>query len=288
MTPSEIDGPGLSSPVPNSAEVNSPELKGPELDGKGALVTGSTGGIGFSIAEALAAAGCNVVLNGLEAPEEVADRVEGLARRHGVEAAYVQSDLSRMEGVEALVQQARSRLGSVDVLVNNAVVRHFAPIEDFSPADWEQALAVNVSAAFHAVRLLLPQMRAREWGRIVNMSSVYGNRGTPNRVDYVTTKAALLGFTRAVAMETVGQGITCNALCPGTVKTPAIEQRIDELVASGIARAEAEERILMGKQPTGRFVEAGHVADLVVFLCGPAGRDITGAMLPVEGGWLAS
>jgi len=186
------------------------------------------------------------------------------------------------------VERALAHVGSVDVLVNNAVVRHFSPIEAFPTDAWEQALAVNVSAAFHCVRLLLPGMRARGFGRIFNMSSVYGSRGTVNRVDYVTTKSALLGFTRAVAMETVGQGITCNAVCPGSVRTPAIERRLEEIVASGVGPAEAERRFLAGKQPNGRFIEAGHVAALVVFLCGEAGRDITGAMLPVEGGWLAS
>lgn len=258
-----------------------------ELAGRTALVTGSTGGLGFSIAQALAGAGCDVVLHGLEPRAALTDRVRALADRSGVRAFYVEGDLSSAEAVAAVVDRARQHLGSIDVLVNNAVVRHFAPIEAFPVDAWEQALAVNVSAAFHAVRLLLPGMRERGFGRIVNMSSVYGSRGTVNRVDYVTTKSALLGFTRAVAMETVGQGVTCNAVCPGSVRTPAIERRVEEIVASGVAPGEAERRFLAGKQPTGRFIAAEHVAALIVFLCGSAGRDITGAMLPVEGGWLA-
>lgn len=257
------------------------------LKSKGALVTGSTGGLGFAIARALAAAGCNVVLNGIDRPEAVSRRVRELVERHGVEVAYVQADLSRADGVESLVTQAQQRIGPIDVLVNNAVVRHFAPIEDFPTAEWDRALAVNLSAAFHAVRLLVSGMRERGWGRIINMSSIYASRGTTHRVDYVTTKTALLGFTRAVAMETVGQGITCNAICPGSVRTPAIEQRIGDIVASGVSQADAERRFLVGKQPTGRFIEAEDVAKLILFICGPAGKDISGAMLPVDGGWLA-
>jgi 3-hydroxybutyrate dehydrogenase len=265
-----------------------PVINDSSLKNRGALVTGSSGGLGFAIAEGLASAGCHVVLHGVEAAEALSPRISRLKQRYGIEVAYVQADLSCSEGVEAMVKEAQARVATLDILVNNAVVRHFAPIEDFPTVDWERALAVNVSAAFHAVRLLVTDMRSRHWGRIINMSSVYGSRGTVNRVDYVTTKSALLGFTRAVAMETVGQGITCNAVCPGSVRTPAIEQRVDEIAASGLSLAEAERRFLAGKQPTGCFVAAEHVAQLVVFICGAAGRDITGAMLPIEGGWLAS
>jgi 3-hydroxybutyrate dehydrogenase len=253
-----------------------------------ALVTGSTGGLGLAIAEGLARAGCHVALHGLEPEDKVAATCKRLERDHGVKAAYVPADLSSEAGARELVDRARAAVGVLDIVVNNAVVRHFAPIESFPVAEWERALAVNLSAAFHLVRLTLPGMKARGWGRIVNMSSVYGSRGTTNRVDYVTTKTAILGFTRAVAMETVGRGITCNAVCPGSVLTPAIDARVAKLAQeSGKSRAEAEREFLAGKQPTGQFVSADHVADLVVFLCGPSGRDVTGAMLPVEGGWLA-
>jgi 3-hydroxybutyrate dehydrogenase len=262
-------------------------VKDAVLKNKGALITGSTGGLGFAIAEALAAAGCNIVLNGLEAAADVSPRIQQLVQQYAVNVAYVQADLARAEAVEALVKQAQAQVSTLDVLVNNAVVRHFAPIEQFPTAEWEKALAVNLSAAFHTVRLLLPGMRERGWGRIINMSSVYGSRGTTNRVDYVTTKSALLGFTRAVAMESVGQGITCNSVCPGSVKTPAIEQRLNKIIESGVAPEAAVREFLAGKQPTGRFIAPEHVAELILFLCGPAGADITGAMLPLEGGWLA-
>jgi 3-hydroxybutyrate dehydrogenase len=244
------------------------------LKGKSALVTGSNAGLGLAIAQGLAAAGCDIVLHGLEPHSEAASRLK---------ASYVRCDLAEPQGAERLAEAA----GQVDILVNNAVVRHFAPIESFPMAQWQRALAVNLTAAFRLVQLVLPGMRSRGWGRVVNLTSVYGTRATANRVDYVTTKSALLGFTRAVAVETVADGITCNAVTPGTVLTPGIESRVTQMTDAGVARDEAERRVLQGKQPTGRFVQAQDVAALVVFLCSPAARDITGVELPMEGGWLA-
>ena len=261
----------------------------PALKGKTALVTGSTGGLGYAMADGLARAGCNLVLHGLEEPDAVRALQAEVERTHGVKAGYLRADLSRPPAIEAMMGEIAQRHGGVDILVNNAVTRHFAPIESFPVAAWDQALAVNVSAAFHTIRLSLPGMRERGWGRIFNMTSVYGQRAVANRIDYVTTKTALIGMTRAVAMETVTQGITCNAICPGSVLTPNIDARVQALMQEqGLDRDEATGQFLAGKQPIQRFVESSHVADLLVFLCGPAGRDITGAMLPVEGGWLAS
>lgn len=258
------------------------------MSGKSALITGSSAGLGHAIAEGLAKAGCNVVLHGLAAEEEVAAQCDRLRSGHGVQAAYVQCDLAQEEGAARLVEAAQAAVGPIDILVNNAVVRHFAPIETFPVREWERALAVNVSAAFRLVQLTLEGMRRRGWGRIINMTSVYASRGTLNRIDYVTTKSALLGFTRAVAMETIRHGITCNAVCPGSVLTPGIDERVRQLMDErGLAREEAEREFLAGKQPTGRFVRAEDVAALIAFLCSPAARDITGAVLPVEGGWLA-
>jgi 3-hydroxybutyrate dehydrogenase len=258
------------------------------LAGRRALITGSTGGLGFAMAEALAAAGCHVVLAGVEPAAAVEAHVRSLRDAHAVNVEYVRGDLSIPKEVEALVSCANACLNGIDVLINNAVVRHFAPIEAFPLAEWDRALAVNLTAAFQLVRLVLGGMRERGFGRIINMSSVYGSRGTAGRVDYVTTKHALIGLTRAVAMETLGHGITCNAVCPGSVRTPAIEARIAALTETGLSLEAAEAAFLAGKQPTGCFVEARHVAELVVFLCGEAARDITGAVLPVDGGWTAS
>jgi len=259
------------------------------LKGRSALVTGSTNGLGFAIAEGLARAGCNVLLTGLEPAGEIEDKRRGLAEAHDVDVAYQPADLAHLAGVEQLIATARSRFGSIDILVNNAVVRHFARIDEFPAERWDHALAVNLSAAFHTIRLSLPGMRARRWGRIINMSSVYGSFAIAERIDYVTTKTALLGLTRVVALETLDEDITCNAVCPGSVLTPYSEQRIQQLMAEqGLPREAAIRNFLAARQPAGRFVAAENVAELIIFLCGPAGRDITGASLPIDAGWLAS
>jgi 3-hydroxybutyrate dehydrogenase len=259
------------------------------LRGKTALITGSVAGIGHAMANGLAAAGCHIVLHGLDDEALVRPVQEQMAREHGVQVSYLRADLADLAAIEGLFETALARHGAIDVLVNNAVTRHFAPIEAFPPQAWDKAMAVNITAAFHTIRLALPGMRTQGWGRIFNMTSVYGERGVANRIDYVTTKTALLGMTRVVALETLNQGITCNAICPGSVLTPNIDQRVQALMEEkDLDRDDAERLFLAGKQPTGRFVASSHVADLLVFLCSAAGQDITGAMLPVEGGWLAS
>jgi 3-hydroxybutyrate dehydrogenase len=258
------------------------------MKGKSALITGSSNGLGFAMADGLARAGCNIVLHGLETPASMANALSEFEQRHGVSVTYLQADLTDPQALSMLVVTACERMGSIDVLINNAVVRHFAPIEEFPAERWNQALAVNLTAAFQAIQLTLPGMRARGWGRIFNMTSVYGSRATANRVDYVTTKTALLGLTRAVAVETPNQGVTCNAICPGSVQTPNIDSRIERLMdEAGLERDAAVKQFLAGKQPSGAFIDAAHVADLVVFLCSAAGSQITGAMMPMEGGWLA-
>jgi 3-hydroxybutyrate dehydrogenase len=258
------------------------------LKGKGALVAGSSNGLGLAMAKALAGAGCDIVLHGLESPDEMTRTTHELAAAFDVSVSYVRADLSITAGVDALIGAARERLGSLDVLINNAVVRHFAGIESFPLEHWNNALAVNLTAAFRAIQLALPGMRERGWGRIFNMTSVYGARAVANRVDYVTTKTALLGLTRSVAIETLNQGITCNAICPGSVLTPNIDGRINALMDErGLNRSDAVREFLKGKQPTGELVDAAQVGGLVVFLCGPSASQITGAMMPIEGGWLA-
>jgi len=262
---------------------------GKGLKDRRALVTGSTGGLGYAIAARLAEAGCKVMLHGLEAPETADPRRVALAERTGAQVAYRRADISTPEGVEQLVEAALAELGGIDILVNNAVVRHFAAISDFPSGEWELALAVNLSAAFYAIRQLLPLMRAQNFGRIFNMTSVYGMRGTVDRVGYVTTKSAILGLTRAVALENLDVDVTCYSLCPGSVLTPGTEARVEELMAErGVDRHTAERTFLAGKQPGGSFVSPQSVCDLLLFLCGPVGRDMTGATIPVEAGWLAS
>ena len=178
------------------------------------------------------------------------------------------------------------RVGAIDILVNNAVVRHFSPIEHFPPERWDEALAVNLSAPFHLIRLALPAMKQRHWGRIINMASIYATRAVADRIDYVTTKTAILGMTRAVAIETTRDGITCNALCPGTLPTSAIQAKIEAVAArEGRTLDEATHDYLATRQPTGQFIAVEAVGAMAAFLCSPAAQDITGATLPIDGGW---
>ena len=254
------------------------------LHGKSALVTGSLGGIGFATAKALAERGCDVTLNGFAAPEVIDARLGELAAL-GVRARYHDADLRDPRQIADLVATCGD---GPDILVNNAVVRYFGAVEDFSPDHWDEALAVNLSAPFHAIRFALPGMKARGWGRIVNMASVYGLFATVNRVDYITTKTALIGLTRAVALEVARTGVTCNAVCPGTVLTPVIDWRLrQEMQRDGTSLEGAEQSFLSIRQPSGKFVKDANVAGLIAFLCGPHAEDINGAALPIDGAWAA-
>jgi 3-hydroxybutyrate dehydrogenase len=256
------------------------------LAGRSAVVTGSVRGLGLAAARRLAAAGCHVALNGFDAAGDLDAMRRAIEEEHGVRTIYSPADLRRPDEIERLIATTADAFGAVDIVVNNAVVRHAAPVEAFAPADWDAALAVNLSAAFHTIRLAVPGMKRNGWGRIVNVSSIYGLRGAVDRVAYVTTKTALIGLTRAVALETVKDGITCNAVCPGTSATPVHESAVAALMSrEGLDRAGAEGRVLHGKQPAGRFIDADRVAALIAFLCGPEAADITGAALPIDGGW---
>ncbi|WP_070157129.1 SDR family NAD(P)-dependent oxidoreductase [Sphingobium phenoxybenzoativorans] len=258
------------------------------LAGRNALITGSVGGLGLAMARKLASAGANIVLHGLDDPEMIKPLGQAIEDEFGVRAAYCRADLREPSAVRAMVQYSGETIGPVHILINNAVVRHFACIEDFPIERWNEALAVNVTAAFLATQMVLPGMRDAQYGRIFNMTSVYGYRGTVNRVDYVTTKTAIQGLTRAIALETAGGPVTCHALMPGSVLTPLWSDRLDQMMTEeGLTRPEAEVRFLDGKQPSGRFVDTDSVADVLMLLCGPAGTDMNGAILPIEGGWLA-
>jgi 3-hydroxybutyrate dehydrogenase len=258
------------------------------LEGRSALITGSTQGLGLAAAHRFAAAGAHVVLSGLASTTEARDATAAI-EAHGVRGVYAAGDLSRPGDIESIVSTARDAFGGVDILVNNAVVRHVSPVEAFSAEKWDEGVAVNLSAAFHLIRLTMPMMQAKRWGRILNVSSIYGFKGAANRVAYVTTKTALLGLTRAIALEGLPHGITCNAVCPGTTETPVHEAAIAaSMAAQSLTREEAERRFFSTKQPTGKFISAEQVAALMVFLCGPDASDITGAALPVDGAWSAS
>ena len=255
------------------------------LKGKRALVTGATAGLGLAVAESLAGAGADIVLHDIADPKAAADR---LRSRFDVDVTSVAADLSQRPSIEAMMADLLGR-GAIDILVNNAVVRHFAPVEAFAPERWDEALAVNLSAPFHLIRLALPAMKQRGWGRIINMASIYSTRAVADRIDYVTTKTAILGMTRAVAIETATTGITCNAISPGTLPTPAITRKIASLAEGEGRTVEATTRdYLAARQPSARFIAMESVGAMVVFLASPAGQDITGATLPIDGGWAAA
>ena len=259
------------------------------LRGKCALITGSTGGLGRTVAEHFASEGCNVILNGVVAEPDMAGAVTTLEKMYGIKARYDRVDLRKPDEIAAMMQRAFEGFGAVDILVNNAVVRHFAPVEKFPVERWDEALAVNISAVFHTIRLALPSMRQRGWGRIINVASPYSFIAVANRIDYVTTKTALLGLTRTVALETAGEDITCNAVAPATLPTPAIEGKIRKLAEDqGISVEAATKEYLAERQPGGRFVSMQAVAALMGFLCGPNSRDISGAAIPLDCGWTVS
>ena len=259
------------------------------LAGKRALITGSTQGLGLAAAQRLAEAGCDVLLNGFGDSSSIAAIQRDIETRYGVRAMYSPADLRNADDIERMIVEAEAGPGPFDIVVNNAVVRHAGPIESLPSSAWDEALAVNLSSAFHTIRLTLPGMKQRNWGRIVNVSSIYGLTAAPNRVGYVTTKTALLGLTRAVALETTGYDITCNAVCPGTSATPVHEAALARLMdGNRLSRDDAERQLLAGKQPTGRLISPDGVAALIVFLCGEDSRDITGATLPIDGGWSAT
>ncbi len=258
------------------------------LKGKVAIVTGSTRGIGFAIVEALCAQGCNIMLNGFADREFVDDRMRELRNRFYIQLHYDPADLRSPAENERLVQATADYFVSVDIVVNNAAVRHFGPLDSYKTEHWDESLAVNLSSPFHMTRSALPFMRARNWGRIVNMSSAFGFFAAPERVDYIVTKTALLGLTRAVAVEVAKTGITCNAICPGTTLTPPIESRLTVLMEDQkLTRDEAITQFMEHRSPAARFVEMESLAAMVVFLCGTSGRDINGAALPIDLAWTA-
>ncbi|MGE0257600.1 MAG: 3-hydroxybutyrate dehydrogenase [Alphaproteobacteria bacterium] len=258
------------------------------LTGKTAIVTGSTSGIGQGIATALAAEGCDIVLNGFGDPAEIERLRAGLADAHGVRAAYVAADMAKPAEIRALVVEAERLYGRVDVLVNNAGIQHVAGIVDFPEERWDQVIAINLSAAFHTTKAALPGMIARGWGRIVNIASAHGLVASGEKAAYVTAKHGLVGLTKVTAIETANQGITCNAICPGWVLTPLVQQQIEaRAAAEGIAAAQASADLLREKQPMLAFTTPEKIAALAVFLCGEAASTITGAAVSIDGGWVA-
>ena len=252
--------------------------------GKTALITGSTSGIGLGIATAFAEQGANVILNGFGDVEHALRTVGRAGGRVGYHAA----DLGRPAEIEALMDYARSEFGGVDILVNNAGVQHVAPVDDFPVERWDAILAINLTAAFHTTRLALATMRARNWGRIINIASVHGLVASIHKAAYVAAKHGLLGLTKVTALETARTGITCNALCPGWVLTPLVQRQVDERAArDGVRDDDAREALLAEKQPSGDFVTPQQLAATATFLCSDAASQVRGAAWTVDGGWIA-
>jgi 3-hydroxybutyrate dehydrogenase len=258
------------------------------LQGKTALITGSTSGIGLGIAEALAAQGANIVLNGFGDPTQIERLRAGLAGKHRVSVAYDGADMSRGDSIERMMGTALAAFGSVDILVNNAGIQHVAPVDEFPVAKWDAVIAIDLSAAFHTTRLALPAMKKRGWGRIVNIASAHALVASPYKSAYVAAKHGIAGFTKTVALEVAEQGITVNAICPGYVWTPLVEKQIpDTAKARGLTEEQVKRDVLLAAQPTKKFVTVEEVAALAVFLAGDAAASITGTVLPIDGGWTA-
>jgi 3-hydroxybutyrate dehydrogenase len=258
------------------------------LKGKVAIVTGSTSGIGLGIAEALAARGADILVNGFGEPGAIEAVRNGIADRHGVRTGYSGADMSRPDQVKAMVEQATRELGRVDILVNNAGIQFTAPIQDFPDEKWEQVLSINLSAAFYATKAALPQMLERNWGRIINIASAHGLVASPQKAAYVAAKHGLVGLTKVVALETARTGVTANAICPGWVLTGLVQKQIDDRSArEGIPVEQARLELLGEKQPSLEFVTPEQLGGLAVFLCSPAADQLRGQALAMDGGWTA-
>jgi len=258
------------------------------LKGKAAIVTGSTSGIGLGIATALAAEGCNVMLNGFGDPAAIERLRAGLAERHGVRAAYFAADMANPAEIRALVAETARQFGGVDILVNNAGIQHVAKIVEFPEERWDAVIAINLSAAFRTTKAALPLMIPKKWGRIINIASAHGLVASGEKAAYVAAKHGLVGLTKVTAIEAANQGVTCNAICPGWVLTPLVQQQIETRAkAQGIPVEKAREDLVREKQPMLEYTTPEQIGAFAVFLCGEAASTITGAALSIDGGWVA-
>lgn len=255
---------------------------------KTAVVTGSTSGIGLGIADALAANGVNIILNGFGDAGEIDTLRTRLAKKHGVTVRHNAADMSKPDEIEMMMKAAIGEFGSVDILVNNAGIQHVALVEEFPVAKWEAILAINLTAAFHTIRHALPAMKEKKWGRIVQIASAHALVASPFKSAYVAAKHGVAGLTKTVALEVAAQGITVNAICPGYVWTPLVEKQIPETAkARGITEQQVIDDVLLAAQPTKKFVTVEQVAGLANYLASDAAASVTGAIIPLDGGWTA-
>ncbi len=258
------------------------------LKGKTALITGSTSGIGLACAKALASEGADIVLNGFGDAGQIEEIRKGLVETCGVRAIYSGADLTKTDQIEALMAEAAAALGGIDILINNAGMQHVAPIDQFPVEKWDLLLELNLTAAFHTIRLALPRMKAKGWGRIINTASAHSLVASPNKAPYVAAKHGIAGLTKAVALEVAQAGITVNCISPGYVWTPLVENQIpDTMKARNLSREQVMNDVLLSAQPTKKFVTVDQVAAFALFLCREEAAAITGANLSMDGGWTA-
>ena len=257
------------------------------LKGKSAVVTGSTSGIGLAIAKALAQAGANVTINGFGDKAAIEAERAGIEKAFGVKASYAPADMTKPAEIADMIRTAEKTYGAVDILVNNAGIQHVAPIEEFPIEKWDQIIAINLSAAFHAIRAAIPGMKARKWGRIVSTASAHSLVASPFKAAYVTAKHGLTGLTKTVALEVATLGITANCISPGYVWTPLVEKQIPDLAKSENITLEQAKKQVLSRQPTNQFVTVEQVAALAAFLASEAAASITGANYSIDGGWTA-
>ncbi len=258
------------------------------LTGKTAIITGSTSGIGKGIADSLAAQGCNIVLNGLGDQAAIEKDRAAMEKKYGVRVLYHGADMTKPDQIADLVTKTVQMLGGVDIVVNNAGIQYVCPVDEYPTEKWDTIIAINLSASFHMIRLCLPHMKKAGWGRVINLASAHALVASPFKSAYVAAKHGIAGLTKVVALEVAQQNITCNAICPGYVKTPLVENQIaDTAKARGITEDDVINNVMLAAQPTKKFTKIDQLGDLAIFLCSDAAANITGVMLPVDGGWTA-
>lgn len=258
------------------------------LKGKTALITGSTSGIGLGIAKGFAAQGVNIVINGFGNEDAIEKELKEL-EANGIKAIYNGADMTKPDEIAAMVKQAEDTFGAVDILVNNAGIQHVSPIEDFPPEKWDAIMAINLSSSFHTTRNVITKMREQGWGRIINMCSAHGLVASPYKSAYVAAKHGILGFTKTIALEVAQENITCNAICPGYVRTPLVENQIaDTAKARGITEEEVINDVMLKAQWTKKFVTVEQISGLALFLCSDTAENITGTDITIDGGWTAA